>query len=129
MCCFLNRQRNNNYFCNCTPFVPYFWQGNMAFDNGGYGYSTTNNGWANANNALLPNQRQGGFGYPQNTTICCITNYGNRSNCLPQHFIFPPHCRGTRLYANNFALDRPVSASFLHTQNYINLLGTDFSQA
>ncbi len=128
MCCFLNRQRDNNYFCNCTPFVPYFWQGNMTFDNGGFanGYSTANNGWAN--NTLLTSQRQGGFGYPQNTTICCITNYGNRSNCLPQHFIFPPHCRGTRLYANNFALDRPVSASFLHTQNYINLVGTDFGQ-
>ncbi len=126
MCCF-NRQNQNN-FCNCTPFVPFFWQGNMPFDNGTLANAyTNNNGWAN-NATLAQNQRQGGFGCQQNTTICCITNFGNRSNCMPQHFIFPNHCRGTRLYANNFAFDRPVSASFLHTQDYMNILGISFAQ-
>ena len=143
MCCF-NRQ-NQNYFCHCTPCcAPYFWQGELlangvnqanatTFANQAGEYSQASNcnqnncnnwGLANANNW----QQNGSYANPVNANglvpiTCCM---GNMPQCCQTRYTFANCCRGHRVFASNFALDRPVSASFLHTPNYHNIVEIGF---
>ena len=141
MCCF-NKQ-NQNYFCNCTPCcAPYFWQGglmaegyNQANANQTSGYNQANccnqsNWFLNQNNATAFAQSNGfanGY-YAQNTNglvpiTCC---FGNIPQCCQTRYTFANCCRGARVGASNFVLDMPVSASFLHTPNYHNIVEIGF---
>ena len=66
--------------------------------------------------------------YAQNTNglvpiTCC---FGNIPQCCQTRYTFANCCRGARVGASNFALDRPVSASFLHTPNYHNIVEIGF---
>ena len=141
MCCF-NRQ-NQNYFCHCTPCcAPYFWQGELLAN----GYNQTNettiaNQTSGYNQDVNCNQSVGNWAlgnagnWQQNGNAsfananglvpitCCV---GNMPQCCQTRYTFANCCRGNRVFANNFALDRPVSASFVHTPNYHNIVTLGF---
>ena len=155
MCCFLNRQ-NHNYFCHCTPcFVPYFWQGellangyNQTNTNGIVNQANNQNN-SYTHNCCLTNQNgtslanENFFGQSN----CCSglvnvanafwlnnglmqTNsiFGNSTpgRCGYSNYTFANCCRGAKMYPTNFALDRPLSASFLQTPNYHNIVTIGF---
>ena len=97
MCCFLNRCCNPQNHC-C------FLQNNQT------PYFWQGNDFANTQ-ANVANS----FGQ----------NYGLTNCCMP-YFTFGNCCRHARVFANNFALDRPVSASFLHTPDYHHIAEIGF---
>ncbi len=112
MCCFFNRRCRQNNFCCCFGN----WNGNTWQTNN---VTTFNNNFLNgygnlpyfyADSAAFNLAPLGYNGYAQNNA----NNFFN--NC----------CRNTRFFANNFELDRPVSASFVHTPNYHNIAEIGF---
>ena len=137
MCC-LNRQ-NKYYFCHCTPcFVPYFWQGGLV----AVGYNQANaTALANQTNSFnqanflaqhncnwgLTNtlEQTGNYANPVNGLVP-TNGFGNIMQCCRPRYTFANCCRGHRVFANNFAIDRPVSASFVHTPNYSNIVELGF---
>ena len=106
MCCF-NRQ-NNYYFCHCAPcFVPYFWQAGLFANE----YQANATSLANQTNA---------------NGLVQLNDFGNIAQCFRPQYTFANCCRGHRVFANNFALDRPVSASFSHTPAYHHIAEIGF---
>lgn len=110
MCCFLNRRCIPNNCC-CGNWNENAWQ--------------TNNATAFNDNFL---NRYGNVPYFYDDNVAydfAPFGYNGYSQYNATSF-FNNCCRNTRYFANNFELDRPVSASFLHTPDYHRILEIGF---
>lgn len=113
MCCFLNRRCAQNDNCCLTISIGCNnRQCHAPFGANGYAnwQMPYNCGFAN-------NQTAFGNGFvPYNAQYG-----GQNAGTWQNNNVFANCCRHTRFFANNFAFDRPVSASFVHSPDYHNV--------
>ena len=115
MCCFLNRCCNpQNHCCFLqNNQAPYFWQAGLFANE----YQANATSLANQTNAFNQTNANG---------LVQLNDFGNIAQCFRPQYTFANCCRGHRVFANNFALDRPVSASFLNTPDYHHIAEIGF---